>query len=223
MNICSWKNEVQVFSIPNIYPWDQRWTCRAELLCFYQLYLLGKKYWWTMCQLNLQYALVMLALSYLRLAFRTQEKQLPLKKSSRKHGIGRLTDRQTDKRLDGWENLKLKKKEAIFSTTLYFWLDSYMVIGSRSLNDQGYPSLSLSRTEILKKETVFFTYSLPEWLFLTKMFVKLSLTVFYIKVAPSAISAWQLLFSHGLVPAKKPAVLRRCEYQNEESVISIST
>ena len=97
MNICSWKNEVQVFSIPNIYPWDQRWTCRAELLCFYQLYLLGKKYWWTMCQLNLQYALVMLALSYLRLAFRTQEKQLPLKKSSRKHGIGRLTDRQTDR------------------------------------------------------------------------------------------------------------------------------
>ena len=76
-----------------------------------------------MYQLNLQYALVMLALSYLRLAFRTQEKQLPLKKSSRKHGIGRLTDRQTDrqtdKRLDGWENLKLKKKEAIFSTTLY--------------------------------------------------------------------------------------------------------
>ena len=93
MNICSWKYEAVVSSIPNIYPCDQRWTCRAKLLCFYQLYLLGKKYWCTMYQLNLQYTLVMLALSYHRLTFRTQEKRLPLEKALLNE-IDRRTDRQ---------------------------------------------------------------------------------------------------------------------------------
>ena len=148
MSIYSWTYEVDVSSIPTIYPWNQRWTCRAELPCSYRLSLLGKTL--DLRCTSLIYNTHLLCWLDVRIASRhfvTRKKQLPFKKATANE-IGRLTERQTDRQSGRVKSLRKRGHFLNHASLLIRQLQGNWFPWSEL---PGISFLFLSRTEKLKK------------------------------------------------------------------------